>query len=216
MHPRDYPWAVPARTGVVGPAGLVPRLLPSLAGRTPVLAIGSNASPEVLVGKLGGVMHSGLPVAPALVDGLLVGHSAHVSTRGYLAAAPAPRAGVVAAITLTWCDADQVDQLDASEPNYRRLPLPGSMCRRLGDAGTVPGVQLYVSAHGLLADDGEVLPLRPQAQVLAWLAHRLPGLGGDLDHEHLRDPGVRERVRAGLIASDLRADPWPVATKVDE
>lgn len=216
MHPRDYPWAVPARTGVVGPDGFTSRPLPSRAARTPVLAIGSNASPDVLAGKLDGLLHTGLPIGPALIGGLLIGHSAHVSARGYVAAAPAPRPGAVAAITITWCDEDQLGRLDASEPNYRRLPLPTAMGCHLEDGRPVARAQLYVSVHGLLADEGELLTLRPQAEVLAWLAERLPGPAGELSHERLVDPGVRERVRAGLITAHLRADPWPVAAKADE
>ncbi len=201
----------------MGPDGVLPEPLPSLAvlaGRTPVVAVGSNASPHVLVGKLAGLLETGLPTAPALVDDLVIGHSAHVSARGYIAAAPDLFPGALSDLVVGWFDAAQLARLDETEPNYRRVALPSSC--RLGDGSAVVGVQLYVSIHGLLADEGEVLPLRPQGAVLAWLTEHLPELASELTHERLTDPDVRERVRTSLIAAHLTVDPWSVAEKHDE
>lgn len=96
----------------------------------------------------------------------------------------------------------------AAEPNYRREVLT-SACTWAG--GEVVGAQVYVSDHGLLADEGEVLPLRSQAEVLAWLAERLPHLSAELSHERLTDHEVRERARLAVIEAGLVTDPWQVA-----
>lgn len=208
VHPRDYPWAVPPVTGTVHPDGVrtgPPPPAATLAGRTPVLAVGSNASPEVLRAKLGGLLATGLPVAPAVAEDLTVGHYAQVSTRGFIAAAPATAPGVHSDLSLGWFDPDQLARLDETEPNYRREVLP-SACTWTG--GRIDGVRVYVSEHGLLADEGEVLPLLPQAEVLAWLAERLPHLAGELTHERLREEEVRERVRRALLERGLVVDPW--------
>ncbi len=208
MRPADYPWPVPPVTGVIRPDGIAGGELPSpavLAGRTPVVAVGSNASPDVLVRKLGDLLESGLPVAPAVVEDITVGHFAQVASRGFVAAAPALTPGARSELAVGWFDEAQLARLDETEPNYRREVLTSS-CTWAG--GEVDGGQVYVSDHGLLADEGEVLPLRPQAEVLAWLAERLPHLAEDLTHERLTDHGLRERVRLALIERRLVADPW--------
>ncbi|CAM4035613.1 hypothetical protein [Janibacter anophelis] len=208
MHPADYPWTVPAVTGVVWPDGIEVGDLPSpdaLAARTPVVAVGSNASPAVLVAKLGDLLATGLPVAPAVVTDLTVGHFAQVAARGFVAAAPARSPGARRELSVGWFDDAQLAALDLTEPNYRREVLT-SACTWAG--GEVVGAQVYVSSHGLLADEGEVLPLRPQAEVLAWLGRRLPDLAHELTHDRLVDLDVRERVRLALIERGLVTHPW--------
>lgn len=209
LHPSDYPWAEPVRVGLLGHDGFVEGDLAGRLGeRLPVVAVGSNASPSVLASKLGRLLETGLPVGSAVVEGLHIGHSAHVSARGYVAAAPA-RGDLAQPVTVCWFDAAQLAALDATEPNYRRVQLPGSMSCRLvsgdGDDGSVIApVQVYESRHGVLADDGRPLPLQSQAEVLGWLAERLPcRLGAALTHGRLVDADLREQVRRALVVADL-------------
>lgn len=198
-----YPWAEPPRTGVLTPTELVEGA-PSadLDGRTPVAAVGSNASPTILRHKLGALLASGLPLAEAEVEQLAVGHSAHVSARGYIAAAPFRGTGS-RPVTVAWFDAAQLAALDATEPNYHRIPLPGSMpCHQGGEPLT--GVEVYRSTHGVLGEHGTPLTLRDQADVLEWLAQRLPGdLTASLHHEALATDGRREQVQTACIAAGV-------------
>lgn len=213
LDPGDYPWAEPARVGILHPDGFLEGDRGAgLGGRTPVVAVGSNAAPTVLVGKLGGLLATGLPMGTATVDGLHLGHSAHVSARGYVAAAPA-RGAASQRVTVCWFDPAQLAQVDATEPNYRRRPLPGRMpCRlvsgpgatRPEDGPVVRGAQVYASVHGVLGEGGTALGLRSQAGVLAWLAARVPeDLTDHLSHHRLVDADLRERVRRALIDADL-------------
>ncbi|TQL51778.1 hypothetical protein [Ornithinicoccus hortensis] len=215
-----YPWAGPVRSGVIRPGGLVPGGLSAAAttGRTPVVAVGSNASPEVLRRKLADHLSPGIPIAPAVVDDLMVGHSAHVSARGYVAAAPGRVEGASAPVAVCWFDEEQLAALDATEPNYRRIVLPGGMpCRLPAPAATggaapdpadrVDGAQVYDSVHGVLGEDGRVLPLRDQAGVLAWLAERLPPGTVPQDHAALADARCREAVREQIALLGLRVRP---------
>lgn len=208
-----YPWAGPVRSGVLGRDGLTPGRLSAAAtaGRTPVVAVGSNASPEVLGRKLADHLTDGIPMAPAVVQDLVIGHSAHVSARGYIAAAPARVAGTSAPVAVCWFDQAQLATLDATEPNYRRVALPDGMpCRRpasdlpTGAVDQVLSAQVYDSIHGILGEDGAVLPLTDQAGVLAWLAHRLPRGSVPPDHATLARPDLRERIRADVERSGLR------------
>ncbi|HSP61070.1 MAG TPA: hypothetical protein VLO09_08420 [Ornithinimicrobium sp.] len=214
LDPRDYPWTEQARVGVLHRGGFREGARgEEVGGRTPVVAVGSNAAATVLAAKLGGLLAAGVPMGTATVDGLHIGHSAHVSARGYVAAAPA-RGARVQPVTVCWFDPAQLQELDATEPNYRRVLLPPGMpCRLVGgthrSAGPaggrrVQGAQIYESVHGVLADGGTALTLRAQSAVLRWLAARLPrDLRSSLTHAQLVDPDVRERVRRAVLDAGL-------------
>lgn len=206
-HPSGYPWIEEVRIGWLHHDRFVEEELPdALDDRVPVVAVGSNAAPTVLRHKFGKLLESGLPVSSALVEGLHIGHSAHVSVPGFVAAAPArvttrqPRP-----VTVSWFDPDQLAALDATEPQYRRIPLPPDMTCQLGEDGPiVQGAQVYESLHGVLGEAGRPLELLPQHEVLAWLAQRLPpDLTEEMVHERLTNRDLRDRVKAALVAADL-------------
>lgn len=208
LPPSAYPWAEPSRTGVLRPDGFVEGALRGdFLGRVPVVAVGSNAAPTVLRRKLDGLLESGLPMGSAIIDGLHIGHSAHVSARGYVAAAPA-RGGAEQPVTVCWFDTAQLAVLDETEPNYRRIRLPESMPCRLDALGAdvspaVTQAEVYESIHGVLGEHGAPLALLDQASVLSWLADRLAGLRGSLEPESLADAATRERVRVAMMAAEL-------------
>ncbi len=171
--PRDYPWPEPAVAGVLGPDGAVRRVpYDAGAGRVPVLAVGSNASPVVLRRKLGRLLATGLPVGTARVEGLGVGHSAHLSAGGYVPAAPFAAPAASCEVAVAWPDPDQLAALDVTEPNYVRVPV--AVRCTLPDGCALDGAQVYDSRHGVLDDGTGPLPLTSQSEVLAWLAERLP------------------------------------------
>lgn len=220
--PQDYPWPVPLHDGLIGPNGFMadspvsPGARETAQPRTPVLAVGSNASPEVLADKLATAL-ADAPDEPVVVEicvaaGLAVGHSAHISRPGYVAATPflmTPtgehlRPGHETAYSLGWFTDDQLAALDATEPNYDRVLLPPRVCAVARSSGaTVNGVMVYRSRHGVLGDDGRALSLRPQDGIHRWLAQRLPHLAGRSDPSSYADPPARERVRVELIQRGL-------------
>lgn len=198
-HPAGYPWQEPAHSGILTAGGLRrrPPGAEDLRDRVPVVAVGSNAATAVLARKLGGQLRRGLPLVRAVVHGLGVGHSAHASAGGYVAAAPFVTAGgPPSRVVVTWLDEAQLRLMDATEPNYRRVLLPsGATCRTV-DGAVLAGAQVYDSRHGLIADAGRPLPLASQDRVLSWLARRLPhphgdALAGDDPHGWLRRTATR-------------------------
>lgn len=213
---QDYPWAVEPVAGWVAPQGVVPAApipVAELHGRTAVLAVGSNASPTVLTRKLGEQLHDGVALLPVQVRGMAIGHSAHVSIRGYVPAAPARQAQATTAATLTWFTPAQAELIDATELNYSRRALPASVrvsaATHLDPGGPQPWeqtgpVQVYDSDHGVLAEAHQVLTLRSQAEVLDWVNARLGG--PDLEPEDLLDDDIRAGVRAELFRLNLRQD----------
>ncbi|MGB3592590.1 MAG: hypothetical protein WA994_00305, partial [Ornithinimicrobium sp.] len=96
--PQDYPWPAPLSDGLLSSAGFAPdvpwstRVSAGDPSRTAVLAVGSNAAVEVLTDKLMTVLlqapHDPVAVEVCTVVGVAVGHSAHVSRDGFVAASP--------------------------------------------------------------------------------------------------------------------------------
>jgi hypothetical protein len=114
------------------------------SGATGVLAYGSNASPEVLRRKLGEVAEVILARPVTLPDTDVV-FSAHVSLHGAIPATLAPSPGTEVDAWLLAVPAAAIAVLDATEPNYERMPY-----------GTA---QAYLSRHGPLRIGGAEIAL---------------------------------------------------------
>lgn len=186
MTASGYPWAAEhLRTAAVlhwDDDGFVAR--PGSAdvrGRTAVAAVGSNASPGVLVRKLAPGGPGVVMLETRQLPGVLVGHSAHVSLGGYIPAAPYAGPGA-AEVVVGWFEPAQLDLLDATEPNYERRQL---------DAG----VDVYVSRWGVICLGGVKLPLCAQDELLARLRPPALASGG-----RLSDPAVATAVSRWLQA----------------
>jgi hypothetical protein len=191
-----------------------------MSGRIPVAAVGSNGSIDVLRAKLAAVNALGpvVPVVPATVSNLGVGHSAHVSSPGYLAAAPYHSPDSTTTVVVAWLDEAQTARLDATEPNYIRRMLAGSAypVRLTGSGEELPDVAVYESAHGLLADGDGPVSLRRQIDVATWLrsAAVAPWITLDphaaahsLAHDCLARTAVRDELllRGLVVPSNLLA-----------
>ena len=199
--PEDYPWARPglevavmrrdglqARDGLheIAPreglaavdSALTAEGAAPLDERTLVVAVGSNQSPAVIARKYRRAGHDG-PAATAFlrctVTDLAVGHSAHVSARGYIAAAPRHAPGAVTDLLATWFDDAQLEIIDRSEPNYERLELTDADYPVELVTGTRPSrFSVYASRWGVIAD-GPPLALQPGQQDLFSLLGVLTG-----------------------------------------
>lgn len=153
--------------------------------RTPVLAVGSNASPGQLRHKMARVGVDGpLPMVRARVTGVDVGVSAHVSRMGYVSASPVSAPGTVRELFVLWLDPRQLAAIDASEGvpvpdgNYRRAWLPdGEVSVELDGGERLPGAHVYVNQHGVLHDGTGVPRGHPgQRALLSELLLALPRL----------------------------------------
>lgn len=166
----QYPGRMVANPGVLTESGLrqAPIAPDDLAGRVPVVAIGSNGCAVTLLRKLRSAhvpIH--VPVFPALVVGLGTAHSAHVSLGGYVAAAPLRAGRGVSRAVLAWFTREQIRAMDASEPNYQRVTVNAAEFPLVVVDGQAPQrFGLYRSAWGVLAPFGRPLRLRSQARLL--------------------------------------------------
>lgn len=215
-QPWLYPGTRPPTSGLLHD-GSYSRLdvLPSVAERYVVVAVGSNASPAVMYRKLATNGVSGtVPFVYAEVTGLRVGHSAHVSRAGYIAAAPILTPSARTSVVAVFLDHEQLTAVDRTEPNYVRESVGRDECRLSVEGGDSPAsFQLYVSKRGVLAPPGErPLGLMDQDALYAGLRQRceqfsrlLPA--GDraamrrfAADEHLRDQAVDAFHRGGWVA----------------
>lgn len=178
--PEHYPWLSPgvaaavlhregvqeidARTGL-GPVEevLTAEGAAPLADRTLVVAVGSNQSSAVIAAKyrrFGLAAPVATPFVRCTVQEFAVGHSAHVSARGYIAAAPHHAPGAVTELVATWFDEAQLEIVDRSEPNYERIELTqDEHPLELSTGGRPNRFEVYASRWGVIAD-GPPLPVQ--------------------------------------------------------
>jgi hypothetical protein len=218
VAPLTYPGPPIERSGVLRvsdgrfvagpPAGLA-----GAPGRVPVVAVGSNASAGVLLWKLrqGGVGGE-LPLVRARVRNLRVVPSAHVGRPGFVPAAPAHVPGDTSAVVVGWFDREQLDCVDRTEPNYRRVRLSADDYPvELEFVVPLDAFAVYESNWGVLADAGVPLRLPDQPALAQWLAARglapwselapvdaVAALAGSIER--------RERARRDLRAAGLVTD----------
>ncbi|MFJ5773943.1 hypothetical protein [Streptomyces sp. NPDC093094] len=183
--PLSYPGVWPERSGLLAGDRLLPLDVLVHEDRTPVLAVGSNASPGQLRRKmaLSGI-RAPVPMVRARVTGLAVGVSAHVSRMGYVSASPVRAPDSVGELFVTWLDDEQLAVVDTSEGvplpggNFRRAWLPAPEVRvELEDRQVLTGVYAYVNRRGVL-HDGEGVPRAHPGQraLIGELLVRLPRL----------------------------------------
>lgn len=241
--PEEYPWQgdrtqaavlddagqreVDSSIGLEGiEAMLTAQGAAPLSERTLVVAVGSNQSPAVIAAKYRRAGHDGPVATPFLrctVQDLAVGHSAHVSTRGYIAAAPRYAPGVATELVATWFDEAQLEIVDRSEPNYERLELSAEQHRLELSTGDRPArFAVYASRWGVVAEKAPIaFHLRQQElfDLLGTLtgADAFTGTAAEVCARLAEDPGAAgELLREGaLVVPDglprpdaARVSPW--------
>lgn len=188
--------------GVVGRAGatldeaLHAAGVASVPQRTLVLAVGSNAAPGVMRRKFAALGTA--PVLPFLavhVRGFAIGHSAHVSLPGFIAATGFRRAGATTDTFASLLDDDQLACLDATEPNYVRRALGGALPVTSQGGARCAQIHFYDSRWGVL---GRLAPepLLPQEELSRRLAAHCP------PWRRLLGPHTGPRARMLRLAGD--------------
>jgi hypothetical protein len=148
----------------------------SVDARFLVVAIGSNASPGVMRRKFEAHGESRiLPMLAGTLQGFGVGHSCHVSAKGYIAAAPYRDPDMELRVVAALLDQGQLNCLDATEPNYERRTCTGGLTLESGEQPKL--FYVYDSRWGLLTPPGRsALPLTSQADLIGVLSTECPEL----------------------------------------
>jgi hypothetical protein len=213
---RGYPYDIPQRSYVYRDAGAAPFERALTRGRTPVLAIGSNQSPERLVQKFGHDAGHVIPVQRAGLEHFDVVYSAHVASYGAIPAMLQVSPGARVGVAVTWLDDHQLEIMHESEmaaANYGFAVLEDVRVH-LDDGRVEERAFAYVSSRGHLAHGGEPVALtaiacerrRYRALSGAEMLERVrqqiaPALDADaFVHRLVEDAGYRAAVTRRLAA----------------
>jgi hypothetical protein len=206
---REYPYRRPDHSYVWrsdrGDPLAVDAFDPALtAGRTPVLAVGSNQSPLQLARKYGLGNGHVVPVERARLKDFDIVYAAHISRYGAVPAMLQCAQGVEVTLFVTWLDDAQLAIMHATEGNYHFAEIE-DVRLRLDSGGERRSANLYVARLGhvvhegaavslkAIAAEGRVNGARDTAEMLQLLQQRL-AQDGDHDEFCLRlteDDGYR-------------------------
>ena len=141
----------------------------TIAGRTPILAVGSNAAPEQLRTKFAADGRTGeIPVIRVTMHDHDVVHAARISRYGAVPATLAPSAGTNVALHVTFLDDEQLEVMHGSESvgaGYVLDPVTPEVFDSPVPLRT--DVLTYRAANGPLLVDGE-----PAALAAVTASHR--------------------------------------------
>ncbi|HMG39712.1 MAG TPA: hypothetical protein VK611_00215 [Acidimicrobiales bacterium] len=203
LHPLTYPGRWPEHSVLLTHAShhrLDPASLDeALADRTPVLAVGSNASPAQLRYKYADADPPWeMPLVLADVEGLAPGFTALVTSAGYVPATPVLGSHLRSRLFVQWLDDPQLALLDATEPGYRRTPVDARIT--LPSGRVLDDCDAYVADRGVLVDaEGAPRWLCDQRSLLTQLlreSERLRAVMGDTPDEWIERSRRREARRA--------------------
>ncbi len=194
-----------------------------MAARVPVVAVGSNAAPAQLVYKYRRrrvTNDNVIPMTRIETPRLLVAHSAHVSSSGYIPFIPVLSDDTTQPATLCvlWLDAEQLQTMDATEPNYTRVTISPSAALNVQLESGLPleSFELYRGQWGALSSEhgGSPMMATSQEAVLSFLASQqwfrriVPELCDGANGAAMalaRDERRREQVRDELARNGLVA-----------
>lgn len=196
-----YPYAVPARAfAQLRHETLSPDDVEiDLAERAPLLAYGSNGSPEVLGRKLA-LSADPVLVEPAWLHDFDVVYSAHISPYGAVPATLQRSPGTAVRVAVLHLTPEQLTLLSATEPNYEASTLEDVHCE-LADGTVRSELSAYLGRHGCLLVDGSEMAL------IAVPAR-------DRRFAEMSEPQVLEHVRATL-APEESMDSFVLANAAD-
>ncbi|NKB22230.1 MAG: hypothetical protein GKS01_17225 [Alphaproteobacteria bacterium] len=217
VHAKAYPFPAPDHSYVfeAGQWSALDSDDFDVGGRTPVLAAGSNQSPEQLARKYADLPEIGpIPVIRGRLNDFDVVYAAHLAGYGSMPATFQNSPGTTVSVFVAWFTATQLDRMHATEGNYSYDRLTDVWLET--DHGQAPQeVFAYTAKVGCYNHNGSCLSLAEisatnrkfasatQSEAQEFLRDRL-AVGTDLDQfvsDHIAD----NVVRVGRVAA-MRAD----------
>lgn len=208
-----YPYAIPDRSFIYRDERAHPLTdddaIGDISERTPVLAVGSNQSPEQLARKFPGGGWGGIPVVRVELDGFDSVYSPHIASYGAIAATLQRAPGVRVTLFVTWLTQRQLarmheTEISAANYGFGRLVDIRMRCE-VGPA--LDHVHIYNSRRGTLCHDDRPVPL---AEIAA-SGRRWPAMTQMEVQHHVRQRLAPEHdletfIRQSVADADLRRE----------
>ena len=207
----SYPYWIPSRSYVVSDGrheeinGEVSAT--DLFGRKPVLAVGSNQSPEQLTRKFVGPNWGTIPVIRVQLRDFDIAYSPHITNYGSIPSTLQGAAGVTVNLFVNWLTPKQLERMHETEigsANYVFGRLENIELQiELGPS--LDFVHVYASRRGILCHEGSPISVSEiPATGRTWLS-----LTQEQVQRHTRDqldPGkeLREFICGSIVKPDLR------------
>ena len=185
----SYPYKIPANSYIVH-GGEHQELspcapMPDVSGRLPVLAVGSNQSPEQLIRKFNGSDLGPIPVIRARLKDFDIVYSPHVASYGSIPATLGHSPGTRVTLFVNWLTPAQVARMHDTEipaGNYHFGELD-AIELQLDFGPAMTSAYVYSSRRGSLTRDGFPVALAAvRAENRIW-----PSLSQEEIQNHARD-----------------------------
>jgi len=212
-HAKAYPFPAPDHSYLYEAGGWRPLGGGfDTAGRTPVLAAGSNQSPEQLARKYAALPHIGpIPAQRGVLHDFDVVYAAHLSSYGSVPATFQHSPGTIVTVFVLWLTEAQLARMHETEGNYSYDHLETLRLELDGDVNLIEA-HAYSSKIGCLSHEGGCValaeiaarnrrfPVLDQAGMQAVLRDRLaPGMALDsFIEQHVTDRAIHRERSAGL------------------
>ena len=222
---RGYPYPYPGRSYLWRNGAVEDFDLAETAGRTAVLAVGSNRAPSRLDQKYLGKYEGAIPVQHARLRDFDIVYAAHLTRYGSVPAMLQRAPGTTVELAVTWLDDPQLEIMHATEGGYYYAAIDG-VDLTYADGTRADSVHLYVGREGHLVHEAQPVALieidgqdrphaaRNTAEVLE-IVHRRVAPQMELDDFILRviaDTGFR-RDCSIRMSEDAVAFDYPYAKK---
>ena len=162
---KTYPYTIPGSSYIFReghPLKFLDALnLADLKDRKPVLAVGSNQSPNQLARKFAARDWGPIPVIRAKVHGYDSVYSPHITSYGSIPATLQEVIGVTASLFVTWLNNDQMMRMHETEiadSNYT-FGILVDLNAEIEVGPPIKEAYVYISNHGHLCDAGQPMPL---------------------------------------------------------
>lgn len=207
----QYPYQIPDRSYIMedGTHRLVDhdQLLEGLEGRNPILAVGSNLSPQQLGRKFPGTGDSVIPVTKIHLRHFDSVYSTHFSSYGSIPATLFPVQGTEVSLFINWLNPAQESRMHTTEiasENYRFCRLNNIECT-IDNGPTLDHLYVYLSSRGALSINGSPVPLSAiKAQDRRWAALDQMGIQDHARAAMAPDQNVDDFIHANISNPDLR------------
>ena len=159
-HAKAYPFPAPDHSYLYKDGGWEP-LNPQFdkTDRTPVLAAGSNQSPEQLARKYGEMPDIGsIPAERGVLHHFDVVYAAHLARYGSVPATFQDSPGTIVTVFVLWLTEAQLRRMHETEGNYSYDHLDG-VCLMLQEGSVLTAAYAYTSKIGSLSHKGNCVSI---------------------------------------------------------